>query len=232
MQVEFSKATDLTIDWYYEYLDLSRFSGQAYEQQVADLYAAKYSHKHIDLVFVINKTVLDFWLRHRNEIQPEAPIVFFNVEDFQTLAGYHLPANITGLISTRDHTQVLNWVPRAFPDISQIVLVHGVSEMDQKNNISLQDLQNDLDGHVQLVDWSQLPLAEIKQRAAGLPPNVMIFYQFMFQDAAGITYRPTDALSELTSVSAVPIITTQDYFIGLGAIGGYMESVEQMTANV
>ena len=226
MLAEFGNASDLTIDWYYEYLDLNRFSGEDYEQQVADLYAAKYSQTSLDLVFVLSELALNFWLQHRDEIQPNAPVVFFNASDPKYLTESQLPANVTGLVSTTDRTQLLKWVSRTRPSVTQIVLVQGAGKAEQNVNFSLEALQNDLDGRVQLVDWSHLPLAEIKQRAASLPANSMIFYQFMFQDAAGVTYRPIDVLSGLTSVSSVPVITTQDYFIGLGTIGGYVFSIE------
>lgn len=231
LAAEFDNAPDLAIEWYYEYLDLNRFTGEAYEQQLAALYAAKYRQTPLDLVFVIGEGPLNFWLQHRDAIAPTAPVVFFGIENPQYLsAEYQPPPHVTGLVSLSDETQLLKWAAALRPRVTEMVLVQGVSTADHNVNAALADLQDDLDGQLQLTDWSMLPLAEIKQRAATLPPGTAIFYQYMFEDAAGGRYRPMDALSELLSVSAAPVIVRQDYFIGTGALGGYVFSAEAMTA--
>lgn len=73
---EFGSTRDLTIDMYYEYLDLNRFPGKDYQQQILSLYATKYGHKPIDLVIVVSEVVLNFWLEHRAEIAPNPPWSF------------------------------------------------------------------------------------------------------------------------------------------------------------
>jgi PAS domain S-box-containing protein len=227
IQAELGSASDLTIDWYYEYLDLSRFPSEGYQQQVADLYAVKYGAKAIDLVFVVSEAALKFWLQHRGQILPEVPVVFCDITP-ERLAAIQLPADVTGIGSVIDHTQLLTWVARTRPAVTEIVVVQGVSESDRAFNTPMDILENDLGGQVQLSDWSHLSLAEIKQRAAALPPSTMIFYQLVLEDAAGAQYRPIDVLRELASVSSVPVISKYDHFIGTGTIGGYMYSLEQV----
>jgi len=70
-------------------------------------------------------------------------------------------------------------------------------------------------------------MAEIKKRIAALPKTSAILYFLMFEDASGVKYRPSDALKELSSVSAVPILSGFEQFIGDGTIGGYMYSIAQ-----
>ncbi len=225
IQAELNSAADLTIDWYHEYLDANRFPGEEYAQQLVELYTTKYRQKQIDLVFIVGPTTLEFWLQHREQILPGAPVVFCDVTP-QALTVKDLPADVTGLISFIDPTQFLPWIAHALPNVTEIVVVQGVSADDQALNIPLDILEENLDGRLKLTDWSSLPLAEIKQRAATLPSNVIIFYQLMLEDAAGAKYRPVDVLRELASVSAAPVVSKYDHFIGLGTIGGYMYSLE------
>ena len=79
MREEFGKATDLSLDVYYEYLDFNRFSDSAYQQKIFDLLIAKYKNKQVDLVVVGSETMLYLWLTQRAEILPNTPIVFFDV---------------------------------------------------------------------------------------------------------------------------------------------------------
>ncbi len=227
IQKELGAVSDLTIDWYHEYLDLSRFPGEDHVQQAVDLYTTKYSQKQIDLVFTVGPTALDFWLKYREQILPDAPVVFGDVT-LENLASRQLPAGVTGLVSVIDHTQFLPWIEQALPHVNEIVLVQGVSANDQALNTSPDVLRATLDSRVKLTDWSNLPLTEIKQRAAALPSDSVIFYQLMLEDAAGVKYRPVDVLSELVSVSAAPVISKYDHFIGLGTVGGYVYSLERV----
>ncbi len=227
MRAELDSDSDMTIDWYYEYLDLNRFPGEDYQQQLVELYAAKYRHAPIDLVFVISEQSLDFWLQHRGQILPNTPVVFCDILP-ERIAAIQLPADVTGLTSEIDHIQLLTWVVQALPEVTEIAVVQGIGKADQEFNTPLDALKDDLGGQVQLTDWSNLPLAEIKQRAAALPPSSIIFYQLLFKDAAGVKYRPIDVLRELVNVSAVPVISKYDHFIGLGTVGGYMYSLEQV----
>ncbi|MBN2001808.1 MAG: GAF domain-containing protein [Anaerolineae bacterium] len=227
IQAELNEVPDLTIDWYHEYLDANRFPGGDYARQLVDLYTNKYHQKQIDLVFIVGPTTLDFWLQHRDQILPGVPVVFCDVTS-ESIPVKQFPPDVTGLISTIDPTQFLPWIEHALPNVTEIVLVQGVSADDLALNTPLDVLQKNLDDHAKLTDWSNLPLTEIKRRAAALPHNTVIFYQLMLEDAAGVKYRPVDVLRELASVSAVPVISKYDHFIGLGTIGGYMYSLEQV----
>jgi diguanylate cyclase (GGDEF)-like protein len=225
IQAELNGSADLTIDWYYEYLDLNRFPSADYRNQLVELYASKYRGRNIDLVFATSEQSLNFWLQYRGGILPNTPTVFYDILP-ERLAVYKLPTDVTGIASTLDSTQYLNWVVHLSPPITEIVVVQGVSEADRGFNTPMSDLQDNLDGQVLLTDWSVLSLDEVKRRAATLPPGTIIFYQLMLEDSAGVKYRPIDALRELVGVSAVPVISKYDQFIGVGTIGGYMYSIE------
>jgi hypothetical protein len=99
---EFGSARDLSLDLYYEYLDLNRFPGKDYQQQqILNLYTAKYGHKSIDLVIVATEVVLNFLLEHRTEIAPNSPVVFCDVQTGR-LATLQLPPDVTGVAAGGD----------------------------------------------------------------------------------------------------------------------------------
>jgi PAS domain S-box-containing protein len=223
---EFGKASDLTLDVYYEYMDLNRFPDDAYRQQLLSLYAAKYRHKPIDLVLVADEVTLNLWLEQRGEISPNAPVVFYDILTTRVV-GRQFPQDVTGVSAIVDYTPSVNWVLRARPSVNEIVIVHGVGEADRTYIYAIDEMKAALRGRVRLTDLSDLPLAEIKRRVAALPQSSVVLYHLMFEDAAGVKYRPIDALRELAGVSAVPVICGYDQFIGTGAIGGHVYSIEQ-----
>lgn len=228
IQTEFSKITDLKFDMYYEYQDINRFTDSVYQQQLATLIITKYSNKNIDLVIVINEVMLDFWLKYQSLISPDTPVVFIDIQP-QQLEKRQLTANITGVSMVDDFKQSLNWIIKVCPMVNEIVIVHGVGERDKEFIFSMEDMKTNINSHIKTEDWSNLSLKEIKQQAAKLPSSTVIFYMFMFEDAAGVKFRPVDALQEITDVSSVPVISMYDFYIGYGTIGGYTFSMEQVT---
>lgn len=96
IQDEFDKADDLDLDLYFEYMDINRFPGEAYQQQLWGYYAAKYGDKRIDLVILCNEVILNLWLEFGHEIAPGAPVVFFDIPK-EWLAGRPTLENMTGV---------------------------------------------------------------------------------------------------------------------------------------
>ncbi len=226
LQAEFARASDLNLTQFSEYTDFNRFPGEAYQKQLAGLYAAKYKSFPPDLVILAGRAALNFWLAHRAEIAPDAPVVVFDLtpEDLKTIQS---TPNMTGLGSTTDFNKSVDWILQARPNVKEIVFVHGAGPYDQQFSAYASSMRTHLAGKAQFSDWSSYPLAEIKQRAAGLSSSAVIVYAPMFQDAAGDNLYPLDALRELTAVSAVPVLTSFDQFIGTGAIGGYSYSLQE-----
>jgi PAS domain S-box-containing protein len=223
---EFGNATDLALDLYYEYMDLNRFPGDAYRQQLLSLYASKYRDRPVDLALVADEAALNFWLEHRGEIAPDTPAVFYDIMT-EHVAERQFPPDVTGISSVVNYTRSVSWVLQARPSVDEVVVVHGVGEADHEDIYAVDEMKAALRGRVRFTDLSDLPLAEIKRRVAVLPESSIVVYHLMFEDAAGVKYRPIDVLRELTGASAVPVICGYDQFIGTGAIGGYVYSIEQ-----
>lgn len=226
MREEFSKANDLSLDVYYEYLDLNRFSDPAYQENIFDLLTVKYKSKQVDLVIVGSEAMLKLWLAQRAEILPNTPIVFFDVST-EHLDALDLPANVTGVSGTEDCTKSVRWLLDAMPEVNEIVLVMGAGKIEQGFFDHIQKLQEHMKGQVKFTNLSGLPLAEITQQVAKLPKTSIVLYHPMFEDTEGTKYRPLEVLQELTRVSSVPVMGGYDQFIGTGIIGGYMYSIDQ-----
>ncbi len=223
---EFGKADDLSLDVYYEYLDLNRFSDPAYQQNIFDLLTIKYKSKQVDLVIVGSEAMLKLWLAQRAEILPNTPIVFFDVFT-EHLDALDLPGNVTGVSGTEDCTKSVRWLLEATPEVNEVVLVMGAGKIEQGFFDHIQKLQENMKGLVKFTNLSGLPLTEITQRVAKLPKTSIVLYHPMFEDAKGNKYRPLEVLQELTTASSVPVMGGYDQFIGTGIIGGYMYSIDQ-----
>ena len=224
---EFGSVTDVALDLYDEFLDLNRFSDPAYQRELLDLYAKKYRSKPVDLVIVQTEEMLNLWLKERDKILPNTPVVFFDTLP-ESITATQLPDGVTGVCGKVDLTQSAKWILHVRPSINEIVLINGVGPLD-KNKDNFQPVEafmQEMRGKVRITDLSRFPLPEIKRRVAILPKSSVVIFNIMFEDAAGVKYRPIYATREVTAVSSVPVISAYDHLIGTGIIGGYMYSLE------
>ncbi len=222
----FKDAEDLVIEVYAEYMDVNRFANVEHTRRLARFYSEKYREKHVDLILVASGAALHFLLRHGDEIWPDIPTLYYDIEE-KDVSGLSFPPNVSGISTLVDYEPMLDWVSHALTHVNEIVLVYGVGEADREFATPISRLKEQWNGRINLTDWSHLPLSEIKRRAEKLNRNSAVFYHLMFQDAAGVRYRPIDAVRELAEASAVPVLGAYYQFIGTGTIGGWMYSIEK-----
>ena len=222
----FGSVSDVTIDFYSEYLDSDRFSGENDAIILRDLYRQKYGDKPIDLVVTFGDTSFNFWLKYRQEILPNTPVVTFGMLSTQ-LTGQILPADVTGVYGDVDYTLPVNWLMSVKPSINEIVIIYGPGPADQAYLMPVIELKTIMGGRVKLTDWSSLPWAEIKAKAAALPPTSVIVFHRINTDSTGVHIRSTEDLRDLTRAASVPVIGGYDYDIGSGIIGGYLCNIEE-----
>src|SRR5206468_2050753 len=90
----------------------------------------KYARDKPDVVMAGAPFALDFALRHRAELWPETPIVFFGIPE-GSLAQRALPANVTGQFIRYDAAGTLALALALSPDTRRVLVVGGVTDADQ-----------------------------------------------------------------------------------------------------
>lgn len=228
IETELDAVEDLALDVYYEFIEINRVDDNAYQEQLFDLYGTKYRNKAVDLVIVDSEVVLRLWLTNREEIAPNAPVVAFDTYP-ESFVAWQLPPDVIAVSGAVDFSKSVEWMLRARPEVKDVILVHGVGEYDliPDNIRPVEKFIQEMGEKVPITNLSELPFAEIEQRVADLPPEAVIVYHPLFQDAAGERYRPIDILDRLAAAASVPVISGVDHFIGTGTIGGNMYSVGQ-----
>ncbi|SDP15485.1 response regulator [Desulforhopalus singaporensis] len=233
IQAEIAKIKDLKLNFYYEFLDLNRFSGEDYLRAMFDLFKLKYANKRVDLVIVINHRMLKPWLQHRDTILPDTPVIFYGTGREEDFALDRLPPDVGGVMGEEEFTTSMRWFLNTNPGVDEVVLVHGVGPIDQLFVNMVDEVRDKVcSDRVRCTDWSGLPVTEMKRRAALLKKNSVILYTLLFEDAAGQQHKPIDVVREIASAASVPVLSGYDQFIGTGTIGGYMYSVEAQTSAV
>ncbi len=89
-----------SVEYYPEYLDTKRFPGNNQSELLHDYLRQKYADRSIDVVVAVSDVAMDFLLKYRDSLFPNAPIVFASIKrptKIELAAG----PGLTGIIQCR-----------------------------------------------------------------------------------------------------------------------------------
>ncbi len=171
---------------YPEILDISRFHGNDYEETLRAYLREKYRNKKIGVIVVHGVRALQIFLRFRSELWPDTPVVVSFIDE-ATADRLKPVANITGSITKLHFGNAVSAARAIVPNLKRLALVENPYERQPYRQHYVEEIgsiRNDLE----IIDFSGLPLREVKQRVAALPNDAAIFYTGIYRDAEGSIY--------------------------------------------
>ena len=213
------------VEVYREPMDLSRFQSDRYPVLLADYLRDKYAGKKIEVVVAAMGPALDFMLEHGTRVFPGASIVFCGI-DRRELGDRRLPSNVTGVLLKREFAPTLGLALRLHPGTRRVLFVAGNSEFDRR-------LANDArvefgaTPYHDLVEYLiGLPMTDLLDTLAHLPPRTVVLYSTMFTDVTGRPFVPHDVVEQLARTTNAPLYAFVDQYLGRGIIGGHLYSID------
>ena len=79
---------------------------------------------------------------------------------------------------------------------------------------------------------TNLSLSDLRDELSRLPDHTIVLYLTMFEDAAGASFTPRQALALFAPASRVPIYGLYDTYLGNGIVGGSMVTFEEIGRKV
>jgi PAS domain S-box-containing protein len=209
------------VNFYIEHMEATRVEDQDYQQNLTDSLRNTYRGRKLDLVMLSGYPSLDLVLKHRNELFPGVPIVYFSMESRQ-IAGRTWPG-ITGVTETQDVRAVIDLALRLNPDTGTMAIVTGKSDIETfwlgKFHAELLDHRNKLK-EVDLVD---LPADQILQRVDQLPPKTVVFFELQPRESIQPAIGVWDVLAHIGQ--RLPTYCIFPYqCVGHGAVAGIESS--------
>jgi len=96
----------LAVHPHVEYMDVRRHPGPEHLLLLHEYYRQKFKHRGFDVIISADNTALEFLLRYHEDLFPQTPIVFCDVEGLEQ---YHLSDQplFTGLMEVTEHVPTL-----------------------------------------------------------------------------------------------------------------------------
>ena len=202
-----------------EYVDTSRLHDAGFQAAQTDLLKRKYAGRKVDVVVAGLASGLDFVLAHRADVFPGAPVVYVAVEE-RELRARTLPPDVVGVPLRRDVTGTLDLALRLHPDTRRVAVVCGADPYDRYWEAEARRAFAPYADRLEFDYLTGLPIGDLLNRVAALPPGSVIYYLHIFQDGAGRSFIPAEALEQLAARANAPVYGHVDTYVGRGAVGG------------
>jgi PAS domain S-box-containing protein len=165
------------VNFYVEYLEGQRFDNEGYEKGVFETLQHTYAGQKLDLVMAESYPALQFVLKHRDELFPGVPIVFWGVNINWIAVGQKMWPGVTGVTDNLDARATIDLALRLHPRTNTVAVITNNSEFERH---WLAVVHAELVHHqdsVREIDLVGLPTGQLLERVAALPPQTVVLFQ-------------------------------------------------------
>jgi PAS domain S-box-containing protein len=216
------------VDFYVESFESHRFDDPEYEKSEVETLRHAYGARKLDLVMVGAYPALQFALRHRDELFPGVPIVFFAIE-VRRFAGQKIWPGVTGVTDIVDLRATLDLALRLHASTNTVAIITSSSAFDRYwLGVVHAELQHDYSA-MKEIDLVGLSADQLFEKVAGLPPRSIVLFGLdpkeSIQPAVGAWEILRRVGQRLPTYCAVP-----PGCVDHGGIGGVFYDVEEQNS--
>jgi PAS domain S-box-containing protein len=175
------------VNFYVEYLEGRRFDDKGYEKSVLETLKHTYLGHKLDVVIARASPALQFALRHRDELFPGVPVVFWDV-DAGRIAGQKMGPGVTGVTLTLDVRDTIGLALRLHPYTKVVAIITENSEFEKHwlAAVHAELRRRQHQDKLREIDLVGLPTRQLLQSVAALPPQTVV----LFQEAPQASVQP------------------------------------------
>jgi signal transduction histidine kinase len=204
------------LDYYSEFMDTLRFAQPDYQAAFATYLRVRYAGYHFDVIITPTTAALNFVRDTLGDVFAGVPVVFGSG------IGVERPPHSTGVASVLAFGDTLDLALRLQPDVRHVFIVSGTADIDRAYAAAVQSQLQRFDGRVSLTSLAGLPMKDLEQRLAHLPPESAVYYVAISRDGAAERLLPVEVVDRLVAVANAPIYGWHQLMLGHGIVGGQL----------
>jgi hypothetical protein len=207
-----SLASSPTVVLEAQYLDISRFAGEAHDRELADWLHSRYRGRHLAVVVALGVPASAFATRYGEEIWPASRIIHASIDGDQA----RMAIARGDPVVPRDfqYRRTVECALQLFPAVRQVWLVAGATEQDRRwlalAEADLAPLQDRIrTERIAGLRWDDL-LAKMKR----MPSDAVAVGILFGADADGRSFVNADALLEVARAANRPFFVVGSWLLG------------------
>jgi signal transduction histidine kinase len=209
------------VELYDEFLDMPRFSGQAYEDTIATFLRKKYANRPPAVIVVAGEEALRFLLQNRPHLFPDVPVVHIAVSRDFLRSIAPVPSDVVGVPIEIDFSATVEQALRWHPKTRRLVIVTGASRWDRDWERRVREEGARFQDRVAIEVLAGLPTGAVQKRLAELSGDAVVFTPGYFEDGDHRVFLPRESIAAMSAASHAPIYGPFSTHLGQGIVGGY-----------
>jgi len=209
--------TDL--DYYSEFIDLSRFRDPSQPILIANFLRQKYRDTRFDVVIAMQDVAVQFLKENRESLFPDVPVVYL-----ANTRNASFGPNSTGLIQERKFTGTVALIEKLQPDARTVFVIAGAAPGDKAYEDAMRSQMQSFNSRLKVNYLSGLATDELERRLARLPERSAVYYLRVTEDGAGNKYHPLEYIDRVAAAANAPTYCWVDSALDHGIVGGSLYS--------
>jgi signal transduction histidine kinase len=210
-----------------EYVDVANVaSPEEDERRLRMIFGRNSANQHFDMIVAALPDAFRFVLRTRDELWPGTPVVVCGVDE-RSVRDLTLPPGFAILTIRFDTEGTLHAARVLLPDTRHVALVGGAGRVEQPYHDLIRQAVSKVGG-LDLIDLTQLPIADVLTRVSNLPEDTVIMLSIYQVDGAGRRFNAADVVPYVTNAANRPAFTQVTLALGQGAVGGSVLDFEDI----
>ncbi|WP_169732826.1 EAL domain-containing protein [Azospirillum halopraeferens] len=206
------------------FLDWKRHPTDANLDALETLLAHRFAGSGPDLIVSTDDAALAFGLRLRDRLFGPVPLVFGGVLRHAAMSLIADRAHVTGVYETKDIAGTVAMALELNPGYRRLHLISDRTESGRGLERELHDVLDAMGATLERHALGALPLVQLADRLAALPPDGFALFGSYSVDATGVVLAPERFVERLSERSAVPLFGLQENLLGHGLLGGSLSS--------
>jgi signal transduction histidine kinase len=209
----------MNLDYYSEFIDVTRFPDPAYRVAFRDFLRLKYQGVVFDAVVAMQDAAVEFVQGYRDSLFAGTPVVFLA----NTPGAARLP-NSTGLIHERDFASTLGLIRQLQPDLQRLYVVTGAARADKAFEAAARSQLQRTGARIEFVFLSGLTTTALVEQLSRLPKHSAVYYVLITEDGEGKRFHPLEYVDRVIKAANAPTYSWVDSTMGRGIVGGSLYS--------
>ena len=207
-----------------ENLDSRWGDSESREVPLSEVIKNRFADRQPDLVLAIGPPAISFWLRFRDVIAPESPLIsvsrvgLFEPADFR-------PGDVSRWTQF-SFTQAIEDIIAIRPETRHILMAMGSADSERALAAQAAAELKEHSARIEFEFTNDMTLEELRVRLASLSAESAVFYGVFNVDASGVILPRDSLLPILRSVSSAPVFGAFTNQVGNGIVGGRLIQLE------
>jgi len=200
------------INFYVEYMDAKRFSGDEFEGSLAEYYKAKYKSRNIEYILLSDDRALSFLFRYREEVFGDIPVFFCGINAF-TLEDFENRNNYYGIIEDIDFIDTISFMNNTKNNLQKVYVINDDYVYTSKAILNAIKAGEAQFPELEFIYLKEYTIDEIIITVAQTDENAVVYLGTFILDRDEKYYFTDEILDVVSENSKMPVYISWSFFL-------------------